>query len=72
MDMFERKCLENVPAALRTKKKTCTIGAYKWNIGGCKLYEYKGYKVYEETKDKLKFVKKLVLDNSSVPSETGL
>ena len=63
IDEFEARCLRNAPEELRnTKRKPCTIGAYKWNTGGCKLYEYKGYVVFEETKDKLKFVKELSIN----------
>lgn len=54
---FEKKCLLNPPRNL--VKRNCTIGAYKWNVAGCKLYEYKGYQVFEETKEKLKYTKDL-------------
>ena len=60
IDEFEARCIKNAPEELgAVKRKTCTIGAYKWNTAGCELYKYKGYMVFEETKDKLKFVKEL-------------
>lgn len=59
IDEFEVVCINNQPESLLSKKKICTIGAYKWNTAGCKLYENKGYTVFEETKDKLKFMKEL-------------
>ena len=58
IDLFEERCLQNPPERAG-KEGACTIGAYKWNTAGCKLYEYKGYKVYEESKTKLKFTKEL-------------
>lgn len=59
IDEFETRCLENSPQNISGEKAVCTIGAYKWNIAGCKLYEYKGYRVFEESKTKLKFTKDL-------------
>lgn len=57
IDEFEKMCLADPPAQLADVEKVCTIGAYKWNEAGCKLYESRGYKVFAETKDKLKFSK---------------
>ena len=59
IDRFEEKCLTSKPEKLVGCGTACTIGAYKWNTAGCKLYEYKGYRVYEESKTKLKFTKDL-------------
>lgn len=57
IDEFEKKCLSNSPSNNIGGKYSCTIGAYKWNKNGCRLYERSGYKVFEESKDKLKFIK---------------
>ena len=59
IDMFEKKCLENPPEKVKHLGYDCTIGAYKWNKAGCKLYEYKGYEIFEESKTKFKFRKNL-------------
>lgn len=59
IDTFENRCLQNPPEKVKEMGSTCTIGAYKWNTAGCKLYEYKGYQVFEESKIKLKFSKNL-------------
>lgn len=68
IDRFESKCMQNASPESRgggyKRNTACTIGAYKWNTAGCKLYEYKGYKVYKETRDKLKFVKELIADEN--------
>ena len=64
IDEFEKKCLSNPPSQLTQNGTTCTIGAYKWNTAGCKLYEYKGYKVYDESKTKLKYIKTLSAGNN--------
>lgn len=55
---FEKKCLLNPPTSCGGGT-ACTIGAYKWNKNGCKLYEKSGYTVFEESKDKLKYTKEL-------------
>lgn len=57
IDEFERKCIMNPPADM--VGGNCTIGAYKWNDNGCRLYRNKGYTIFEESKDKLKFTKNL-------------
>ena len=57
IDEFEKCCLLHPPVVFRGGN--CTIGAYKWNKAGCSLYEYKGYRVFEETKEKLKYTKDL-------------
>ncbi len=59
IDEFEKRCLLNPPAVL-SAGGACTIGAYKWNKAGCGLYASKGYRVFEETEDKLKFTKDLL------------
>lgn len=59
IDEFEKQCMSNPPDRVRGLGTSCTIGAYKWNTAGCKLYEYKGYRVFEETKTKLKYTKDL-------------
>lgn len=59
IDEFENKCLQNFSQNLSEGCAVCTIGAYKWNTAGCKLYENKGYRVFEESKMKLKFTKDL-------------
>ncbi len=59
IDEFEKRCLLNPPAVL-SAGGTCTIGAYKWNQAGCSLYASKGYRVFEETEDKLKYTKDLL------------
>lgn len=65
IDEFEQRCLQNAPLSLKgAEKKLCTIGAYKWNTAGCRLYAYKGYTVFAETKEKLKFVKELIADEN--------
>ena len=56
---FEKRCLQSLSQNLIDGGTACTIGAYKWNIAGCKLYESKGYKVFKESKTKLKFTKEL-------------
>lgn len=60
IDEFESRCLQSLSQKLPEGGATCTIGAYKWNIAGKKLYEYKGYKVFEESNTKLKFTKDLL------------
>lgn len=59
IDEFEKNCMLNPPNRTRGLGLSCTIGAYKWNTAGRKLYEYKGYKIFEETKTKLKYTKDL-------------
>lgn len=56
IDKFEGRCREIITTQ-KSQQLICTIGAYKWNTAGCNLYKYKGYTVYEETKNKLKFMK---------------
>ena len=59
IDKFEERCLLNPANKNSEGSVACTIGAYKWNEAGCKLYESKGYKVYEYSKIKLKYTKDL-------------
>ena len=66
IDEFEYQCLHGSHPKVIPEAKTCTIGAYKWNTAGCKLYAYKGYIVYEEEKEKLKFKKNLLPDRTIV------
>lgn len=55
---FEKKCLSNYSFS-NSKVATCTIGAYKWNTNGCRLYEKSGYRFFEESRNKLKYIKEL-------------
>lgn len=59
IDIFEEKCLQTPHVELENVEKVCTIGAYRWNAAGCKLYFSKGYRIYNETGKKVKFRKVL-------------
>ena len=59
IDRFEYQCLHGSPRIVIPGITSCTIGAYKWNTAGCGLYSYKGYTVYDEEKEKVKYTKNL-------------
>lgn len=59
IDNFEKRCLQNPLKKSSNGITVCTIGAYKWNKAGCRLYESKGYRVFEESKTKLLYSKDL-------------